>query len=71
MNEVVLSLNGGQWQTKGVSKVLIKVFKEKRQDLRFHLEDVLYVPQYKFSLKSVDKVLEKGHSIPFKDKKAS
>ena len=70
-NDVVLSPIGGQSQINGVGKVLIQVFNEKRQKVGLQLEDVLYVSLQKFNLLSLDKVLEMGHSVLFKDKKAS
>ena len=55
-DEIILSPNGRQSQVKGLGEVLIEVFNEKRQKDRLQLEDILYVPQYKFNLMSIEKV---------------
>ena len=46
-------------------------FLTKKDKVRLQQDDVLYVPQYKFNLISIHKVLVKGHSISFKDKEIS
>ena len=54
-DEVILSPNGRQLQLNGVGKVMIEGFNDKGQKVRLQLEAVLYVPQYKFKLISIDK----------------
>ena len=70
-HDIVLSPNGGQSEVKGLGSVEIEAYNTKNQKVRLLLKDVLYVPQYKFNLLSIDKILEKGHSILFKEQSAS
>ena len=69
--EKIPSTKGGQLQIKGVCKVVIEVFNEKRQKERLQLEDVLYVPQYRFHLISMHQILEERNSILLKDIRAN
>ena len=49
----------------------MKLSGKTKQNVRLQLRDVLYFTQYKFKLKSIDKVLGKQYSFLFENKKAS